>query len=105
VSCDPLATKAAGWSSATSLTLRATWLVSPGRSDPLGRLSAPAGRVSDRAPHRLPEFIKLWVGQCVSLVGSEVSQLAIWRCRRVGEVETVGQSVRSSSTERPRDHL
>src|SRR6267378_4008633 len=74
---DPLATKLAGWSSATSLTLRATWLVSPGRSDPLGRLSAPAGRVSDRAPHRSPEFIKFWVGQSVSLVGSEVSQLAM----------------------------
>src|SRR6266851_1342159 len=74
---DPLATKPAGWSSATSLTLRATSLVSPGRSDPLGRLSAPAGRVSDRAPHRSPEFIKFWIGQSVSLVGSEVSQLAM----------------------------
>ena len=77
VSWDPLATKPAGWSSATSLTLLATWLVSPGRSDAPGRLSAPAGRVSDRAPHRSPEFIKFWVGQSVSLVGSEVSQLAM----------------------------
>jgi predicted MFS family arabinose efflux permease len=33
--------------------------------------------VSDRAPHRSPEFIKFWVGQSVSLVGSEVSQLAM----------------------------
>jgi Transmembrane secretion effector len=39
--------------------------------------SVPAGRVSDRAPHRSPEFIKFWVGQSVSLVGSEVSQLAM----------------------------
>ncbi len=33
--------------------------------------------MSDRAPHRSPEFIKFWVGQSVSLVGSEVSQLAM----------------------------
>jgi hypothetical protein len=42
-----------------------------------GRLSAPAGRVSDAALHHSPEFLKFWVGQSVSLVGSEVSQLAI----------------------------
>ena len=33
--------------------------------------------MSDCAPHRSPEFIKFWVGQSVSLVGSEVSQLAM----------------------------
>jgi hypothetical protein len=33
--------------------------------------------MSDRAPHRSPEFLKFWVGQSVSLVGSEVSQLAM----------------------------
>src|SRR5260221_542441 len=74
---DALATKPAGGASATSLTLRATWLVSPCRSDRLGRLPVPGGRVSDGAPHRSPEFIKFWVGQSVSLVGSEVSQLAM----------------------------
>jgi hypothetical protein len=42
-----------------------------------GRLSAPAARVTDRAPHRSPDFLKFWVGQSVSLVGSEVSQLAM----------------------------
>src|SRR6266516_1365394 len=41
------------------------------------RLSAPAGRVSDASLHHSPEFLKFWVGQSVSLVGSEVSQLAI----------------------------
>jgi len=33
--------------------------------------------VSDRAPHRTPEFLKFWVAQSVSLIGSEVSQLAM----------------------------
>jgi hypothetical protein len=33
--------------------------------------------LSDHAPHRSPEFIKFWVGQSLSLVGSEVSQLAM----------------------------
>ncbi len=33
--------------------------------------------MSDRAPHRSPEFIKFWVGQSLSLVGSKVSQLAM----------------------------
>jgi len=33
--------------------------------------------VSDASLHHSPEFLKFWVGQSVSLVGSEVSQLAI----------------------------
>src|SRR4030088_670449 len=49
----------------------------PDVSPPHCRLSAPAGRVSDRPPHRSPEFIKFWGGQRVSLLGSEVSQLAM----------------------------
>ena len=33
--------------------------------------------MSDASLHHSPEFLKFWVGQSVSLVGSEVSQLAI----------------------------